>query len=172
MTTLNGCVRTANTRRSAEKNKLFKSIKHYKISNTINYRLKSMKLLFITHCSKKKSNISKGMPEKLYSATFLQRFISRCKNERVNWAILSDKHGLVFPDSEIENYELSPDKVMKNKEMTLKLYSQVKSQLKGYNILFYHNPGRFHPFYKKLANELVRNGYNLTLISHLNQIKK
>ncbi len=72
--------------------------------------------IYITHCSATKNPIFKDTgveigPDKLYIATPLQRFINKCKNEKVEWAIFSDKYGVWFPDSKNEWYEKKPDKV-------------------------------------------------------------
>lgn len=132
-----------------------------------------MRILYITHCSKKKNRIIyKTVPEKLYSATYLQRFIKRCKELNVNWAILSDKYGVVFPNDEIEWYELSPSLLLKNKNKANSLVEKITHQLRNFDkIFFYHNPGRFHFFYKYLVKELRKRNIDVELISHLSQIK-
>ncbi|RLI76514.1 hypothetical protein DRP04_12570 [Archaeoglobales archaeon] len=58
--------------------------------------------IYITHCSAKKDDCLRGTgikvtPDKLYTATPLQRFVERCKEKGVEWAIFSDKYGVVFP---------------------------------------------------------------------------
>ena len=35
---------------------------------------------------------------------------------------------------------------------------------------FYHNPGRFHPLYKKLVDEARGKGLNVKLFTHLYEI--
>jgi hypothetical protein len=64
--------------------------------------------IYITHCSDKKDNflkntLKKVTPDKLYTATPIKRFISKCNEEKVNWAIFSDKYGVWFPDGVILN---------------------------------------------------------------------
>jgi hypothetical protein len=131
-----------------------------------------MKVLYITHCSKKKNSInSETTPEKLYSASYLQRFIKKCKEMKVNWGILSDKYGIVFPNQRIKWYELSPSFLLKHKAESRKLIEKLQQQLKGFDkIFFYHNPGRFHPFYRYVIKKLRKLGINIRLISHLSQI--
>jgi hypothetical protein len=131
-----------------------------------------MKVLYITHCSKKKNSInSETTPEKLYSASYLQRFIKKCKKMKVNWGILSDKYGIVFPNKRIKWYELSPSFLLKHKAESRKLIEKLQQQLKGFDkIFFYHNPGRFHPFYRYVIKKLRKLGINIRLISHLSQI--
>lgn len=131
-----------------------------------------MKILYITHCCKKKNEInSKTIPEKLYSATYLQRFVKRCKEVDVEWGILSDKYGIVFPNQKIKCYELSPSYLLENQNKARKLIKRIIQQLDGFDVVvFYHNPGRFHPFYKYLVRELQKRSIKLKLISHLSQI--
>jgi hypothetical protein len=110
--------------------------------------------IFITHCSAKKDNSLKDSsiqvtPDRLYTATATRRFIKRCKNGKVNWAIFSDKHGIWFSDTEHTWYEKDPNKVT-DEEFDI-LMEDFNSKLKGFDeIWFYYNPGRFHPLYKKL----------------------
>jgi hypothetical protein len=131
-----------------------------------------MKALYITHCCKKKNSIkTKTIPEKLYSASYLQRFIKRCKEMKVNWGILSDKYGIVFPNQRIKWYELSPSFLLKHKTEAKKLIEKLQQQLQKFDVIFfYHNPGRFHPFYRYVIKELRKRGINIRLISHLSQI--
>lgn len=72
--------------------------------------------IYITHCSAKKDDSLKNTgrkvtPDKLYIATPTQRFMSKCKEKKVNWAIFSDLYGVWFPDIEHEWYEKDPDTV-------------------------------------------------------------
>ncbi|MFH8119740.1 MAG: hypothetical protein QXS37_02970 [Candidatus Aenigmatarchaeota archaeon] len=131
-----------------------------------------MRVLYITHCSKKKNNIrSKTLAENLYSATYLQRFIKKCKELDVKWGILSDKYGIVFPKQKIKWYDLSPSHLLKNQTESKKLIKKVTRQLQRFNkIFFYYNPGRFHPFYRYLIRKLRNQNINIKLISHLSQI--
>jgi hypothetical protein len=48
--------------------------------------------IYVTHCSAKKDNSLKNTgkkvtPDKLYTATPLQRFMNKCKKRKVHWAI-------------------------------------------------------------------------------------
>jgi len=128
-----------------------------------------MNIIYITHCSAKKNNIDKGTPDQLYSSIKITKFISRCKQLGVNWAIFSDKYGLVFPDQVIENYEKHPSKVTDDEFE--KLVEDAFNKLKKYDVVyFYFNPGRFHKLYRKLINELISKGINVKEITHLKQI--
>jgi hypothetical protein len=136
-----------------------------------------MKNLYITHCSEKKDDGLKSAgkkvtPDKLYTAKFIQRFIVKCREKNVDWAILSDKHGMIFPSDKISWYNLSPSDVMKNYEKKRKLLQKLYGQLKAFDkVLFYHNPGRFHALYKYLVYHLIQKGINIKMISHLSEIK-
>jgi hypothetical protein len=41
-----------------------------------------------------------SVDDKVYTATPTRRFMKRCKNAKVNWAIFSDKYGIWFSDTE------------------------------------------------------------------------
>ena len=113
--------------------------------------------IYITHCSAKKNEIyklnhQKITPDRLYTAKPTQRFMNRCKEKNVNWAIFSDLYGIWFPDIEHEWYEKDPDKVTEKEYKNL--LNDFDQKLKDYDeIWFYHNPGRFHSLYKRLINE-------------------
>ena len=88
----------------------------------------------------------------MYTATPIQRFINRCKEKGVEWAIFSDKYGVLFPNQEIEWYDKHPSKV--TEEEFKKLLDDFNQKLMVYDeIWFYHNPGRFHSLYKRLISE-------------------
>lgn len=135
-----------------------------------------MKILYITHCSRKKDDTLKNTgkkitPDKMYTATYLQRFIKRCKERKVKWTILSDKHDVVFSSDKIEWYNLSPDKVMKNERSKEELLQKAYLKLKKFDkVFFYYNPGRFHRLYRYLVDQLMLRKINIKLITHLSDI--
>jgi len=129
--------------------------------------------IYLTHCSAKKDEVlkygyEKVTPDKLYTATPTRRFINKCKKERVAWAIFSDLYGVWFPDVKREWYEEDPHTVTEYEFR--KLLKDFEQKLKNYKeIYFYHNPGRFHPLYKRLLKETkLRN--KITMFSHLREI--
>ena len=63
--------------------------------------------LYLTYCSRNKNNISKGTPEQLYSSNRIIKFIALCKSRKLNWAILSAKYGLFFPNEIHKNYDVT-----------------------------------------------------------------
>ncbi len=113
--------------------------------------------IYVTHCSAKKDNSLKNTgekvpPDKLYTATPTQRFMRKCSEKNVNWAIFSDLYGVWFPNVRREWYEKSPDTVTEQEFRVL--INDFDDRLKQYDeIWFYHNPGRFHPLYKRLLQE-------------------
>lgn len=129
--------------------------------------------IYITHCSAKKDDSlrntgRKVTPDRLYTATPTQRFMKRCKDKKVNWAIFSDLYGVWFPDVEYEWYEKDPGEVTEDEFR--KLLSDFDEKLKDYGeIWFYHNPGRFHPLYKKLLAQTKLKD-RIRLFTHINQI--
>jgi hypothetical protein len=128
-----------------------------------------MNVIYITHCSAKKNNIDKGTPDQLYSSIKITRFINRCKQMNVNWAIFSDKYGLVFPNQIIENYEKHPSKVTDDEFE--RFVEDTYNKLKQYDIVyFYFNPGRFHKLYRRLIDTLMNRGIKIKTITHLKQI--
>lgn len=129
--------------------------------------------IYITHCSAKKDSSLRGICKKvtldrLYTATPLQRFIRRCKEREVCWAIFSAKYGIWLPHEEHEWYEKDPDTV--TKEEFENLLKNFEEKIGDYDeIYFYHNPCRFHPLYKKLLEEIKVKG-KVTPFSHLDEI--
>ena len=133
------------------------------------------KKIYITHCSAKKDDAlrntgKKVTPDKLYTATPLQRFVGKCKEKGVEWAIFSDKYGVIFPWEEIEWYDKHPSKVTP-KEFKFLVDNFVQRLSKYKEIWFYHNPGRFHSLYKKLVQEASKRGLNVKLFTHLSEIR-
>ena len=113
--------------------------------------------IYITHCSKKKDDSLKNTgekvpPDRLYTATPTKRFMQRCKDEGVKWAIFSDKYGVWFPNIKNEWYEKDPGKVTEQEFKNL--LNDFDQKLRHFDeIWFYYNPSRFHPLYKRLLQE-------------------
>lgn len=133
------------------------------------------KRIYLTHCSAKKNDSLRGTkikvtPDKLYTAKYIQRFIKRCKDRGVAWAIFSDKYGVVFPYDKIEWYDKHPNKV--TPEEFQYLVNDFIQKLSKYDeIWFYHNPGRFHKLYKKLVEQVRNRGLNVKLFTHISEIR-
>jgi len=136
--------------------------------------LKTLKKIYITHCSAKKNETlretdKKVTPDQLYTSKRIQRFINRCKEKGVEWAIFSDKYGVVFPSDKIEWYEKHPNKV-KEEEFQFLLKNFIE-KLKDYDeIWFYYHPARFHSLYKRLIEEGINAGLNIKLFKHISEI--
>ena len=139
-----------------------------------NKESETSKRIYLTHCSAKKSNHlrlsgEKTTPEKLYTALPTQRFINRCKEKNVDWAIFSDKYGIWFPFEEHTWYDKNPSTV--NGREFEGLVNNFNYKLGNYNaIYFYRNPGRFHRLYRKLLNNIEAKD-KIVLISHLREIQ-
>jgi hypothetical protein len=129
--------------------------------------------IFITHCSAKKDDSvkitgKKVTPDKLYTATPTQRFMSKCLERKVDWAIFSDFYGVWFPNVEQGWYEKSPDAVT-DKEFG-SLVHDFDWKLEQYDeIWFYYNPGRFHPLYKRLL-EAAKLKERIKRFTHIGEI--
>lgn len=88
-------------------------------------------------------HLHKITPDKLYTATAIQRFISKCKNKGVNWAIFSNKYGVWFSNIKHVWYEKNPNKV--TEEEFSQLVTKFNNSLGRFDeIYFYHNPGKFY----------------------------
>jgi len=86
----------------------------------------------------------------------------------VEWAIFSDLYGVWFPDEKHRWYNKHPDTV--SEEEFNYLVRDFEEKLGNYDeIYFYHNPGRFHPLYRRLLNE-VRIKDKICLFSHKSEI--
>ncbi|TKJ32109.1 hypothetical protein CEE39_06295 [bacterium (candidate division B38) B3_B38] len=109
-------------------------------------------------------------PDKLYSAMYIQRFINKCRERKVEWAILSDLYGVWFPNVKHKWYEKDPDKVT-FKEFR-DLLNDFDQKLKKYDeIWFYYNPGRFHILYNVLL-EKTKLKYKVQQFTHIKEIVK
>ena len=129
--------------------------------------------IYISHCSAKKNGSLKATgrkvpPNVLYTATPTQRFMRRCKELGVAWAIFSDHYGVWFSDEKREWYGDDvgdPNSVSEQKFR--ELVKNFDTKLQRYDeIYFYRNPGRFHSLYKRLLRA-TRLRDRVVLISHL-----
>ena len=133
-----------------------------------------MRVLYFTHCCAKKDDSLKetgkrASPMELYKATPTQRFMRRCTEAEVEWAIFSDKYAFVFPDDRIEWYEKHPSTLIDIEKR--KLLDHAFEVLKNYDLVcFYYNPGRLHQFYRELVDEMRRRGRKIREITHLDNI--
>jgi hypothetical protein len=62
--------------------------------------------LYVTYCSAEKRE---GIhpPDVLYISARITRFIARCRDVGVNWAILSALHAFFFPEQKRRNYNVT-----------------------------------------------------------------
>jgi hypothetical protein len=123
--------------------------------------------IFLTHCSAKKTTDTGTAvaPDLLYTAKPTQRFIQRCKDVNVSWAIFSDLYGVWFPDVRHLWYEKDPRTVTESEFSVL--LRDFDTKLSAYSeIYFYCNPGRFHPLYRRLLQESALKA-RIALITHL-----
>jgi hypothetical protein len=132
--------------------------------------------VYITHCAAKKDDSLKGTriqvtPDLLYAATPTQRFMKRCKERGVHWAIFSDHYGVWFSDERREWYGDNvghPTRVTEQKFR--ELVTNLDERLQHFEeIHFYYNPGRFHHLYKRLLKETALKD-RVVMITHLRDI--
>lgn len=133
-----------------------------------------MRVLYFIHCCAKKDDSlrdtgKKVPPMELYKATPTQRFMRKCTETGVEWAIFSDKYAFVFPHDRIAWYEKHPSTLTDDEKE--KLFNDAFETLKAYDLAyFYYNPGRLHPVYRELINEMRRRGMDIREITHLDDI--
>jgi hypothetical protein len=134
-----------------------------------------VKRVYVTHCSAKKDNSLKNTdkkvtPDRLYTSKQVQRFIQRCKDNEVDWAIFSDKYGVIFPWAKVEWYDKHPSKVSSREFQ--RLVDNFVQQLSDYDeVWFYYNPGRFHPLYKELLDKARSRSLEVVPFTRLSQIR-
>ena len=132
--------------------------------------------VYITHCAAKKDDSLRGTgkevtPDQLYIATPTQRFMTRCKERGVRWAIFSDYYGVWFSN---ERHGWYGDDVGDPNRITevkfRELVRDFDERLRDFaEIYFYYNPGRFHRLYKRLLEETALKG-RVKMITHLSDI--
>lgn len=131
--------------------------------------------IFLTHCTGIKNDSlrlthQKVTPDLLYLSVPTKRFISRCKNQDVNWAIFSDKYGVWFPSIKHLWYDKHPDLV--TEEEFIELLRCFDENLKDFSeIWFYNNPSWFHPLYQRIISASALNS-RIRKFSHLKDIRK
>jgi hypothetical protein len=129
--------------------------------------------IYLTHCSGNKDVSLKDSsrcvtPEKMYTSVMIQRFVERCQQERTDWAIFSDHHGVWFPHDRKPYYEKHPSRV--NRREFQELLMNFDKNLRKYDeIFFYYNPGRFHRLYRKLIVKSMLS-HRIVKFTHLNDI--
>jgi len=129
--------------------------------------------IYLTHCTAKKADSprfggERVTPDRLYRGKFIEAFMRMCKQRGVEWAILSDLYGVWFPDVRHQWYEKHPRTVTETE--LRELVRDFDEKLGQYDeIWFYHNPGRFHPLYKRLLSQTALRD-RITLFSHTAEI--
>ncbi|MBI4781943.1 MAG: hypothetical protein HY785_11590 [Oscillatoriophycideae cyanobacterium NC_groundwater_1537_Pr4_S-0.65um_50_18] len=115
--------------------------------------------VYLTHCSKEKEPNLQGTdiavtPDQLYIDSEIQKFMERCQQKNVSWAILSDLYG-VYLSSECRIwYEKHPDTVTPQEEEIV--IQDFNRKLDSYDeIFFFVRPESFHPFYERVLKKTV-----------------
>lgn len=114
---------------------------------------------YLTHCSKEKASYLKGTdiavtPDQLYTNPEIQQFMSRCREQKVNWGILSDLYGVYLSNESHIWYEKHPDTVtLQEEDVVIEDFNQ---KLGSYQeICFYIRPETFHPFYERVLKKTL-----------------
>lgn len=93
--------------------------------------------------------------------------MARCSVAGVKWAIFSDRYGVWFPEVRNRWYEKDPNTVTESEFRAL--LTNFDTALAGFDeIHFYHNPGRFHPLYRRLIESSTLKN-RIRPVSHLEQ---
>lgn len=132
--------------------------------------------VYLTHCTRIKRDSLKATgkavsPDELYIGKKIQRFMTRCKDAGVNWAIFSDQYDVWFPHVRHKWYEKHPDQVT-DKEFKGLVENSV-AKLKKYDVVYFygnHKSRYFHKFYKKIIDALRKRRINIVKICHLDKI--
>ena len=138
--------------------------------------------IYITHCTRGKNKSLENTdikvpPDRLYTPRWIQRFMNKCKEMGVNWAILSDEYGIWFPHIKNKYYEKDPDTIVKRGKIVdahkfWELVSDFDRKLRDYDeIQFYRQPGGrpLHPTYQKLLQATSLKN-KVKLFCHISEI--
>jgi hypothetical protein len=124
-----------------------------------------MKTLYITHYSRDKLEGIRETgqavtPDRLYASPALIKFVDFCKRTQLNWAIFSDKYGVVFPEEKISWYSKPPDSVTEREfEQLLENFT---TRLAGFDeIYFYQRTGETHLVFKEIERLGRERGLNI-----------
>jgi hypothetical protein len=138
-------------------------------------------VLYLTYCSGKKKPVKFGTPANLYNSKRITDFISICSSKGYEYAVLSAKYGLFFPDEINENYNVTfksitydcrfvEDGVLLSKEMSLnrfeKLVQQVRRSIRNRDVdrvVFYSRPPLMR---RKCYLKVLHTGVDNCLIDH------
>ncbi len=113
--------------------------------------------MYLTHCSKEKEPTLQGTgiavtPDKLYTNYDIQKFMKKCQEMNVCWAVLSDLYGVYLSDDRHVWYEKSPDTVTPQEEESI--IDDFNNKLDSYDeIYFFVRPESFHPFYERILKK-------------------
>ena len=138
--------------------------------------------IYVTHCTDKKKESLKHTnievpPNELYAALWITRFMNKCRERKVQWAIFSDEYGVWFPSIRHKWYDKSPNTIVKfGRTVDLHKFRQLVSdfdqKLQHYDqIWFYRQPGGrpLHPVYQKLLEETSLKS-KITKFRHIREI--
>jgi hypothetical protein len=128
-----------------------------------------MTTLHLTYCSAKKrdelkNSREKVAPDALYTSARIQKFVAKCREEGVPWAIFSDKFGVWLADERHEWYEKPPDSVTEAEFSAL--ISDAARKLSPFSeVIFHVDEQTFHPLYRKLVEKLRERGVKIRVVS-------
>jgi hypothetical protein len=115
--------------------------------------------IYLTHCSAEKDAQLQDTgvtvtPDRLYTNPQVQRFMERCKEKNVQWAILSDRYGVYQSNDCNAWYEKHPDTVTPQEENAI--IQDFNRKLDLYNeIHFLVRADSFYPFYARVLKKTI-----------------
>lgn len=120
--------------------------------------------LFITKCTNEKNLIPQGIkvtPAELYTGNTIKTFFTYCINNKIPYGILSDKYGLLLPDSKIEWYDLHPWDVTDSYFENLgEIVNKQCNELNITNLCFFgSSPILSTPYFKILKASKIHTSY-------------
>ena len=85
--------------------------------------------LLCSRCSKQKINVSgKSIPKYLYTGNLNRSFYRWCEFYNFNYAILSDKYGVIYDNEKVERYDKHPSTL--EEQDFIKLAQTIKKKMK------------------------------------------
>lgn len=110
--------------------------------------------LWVTRCSRRKSQLKIGVPKEIYTSPQNQEFYLWAEKKGIPYGTISDAYGLVMNYQKITSYDLSPDRLSDTEK--LKLGETVGSKCRnliGYESLVFYckNYEEAKPYLKILS---------------------
>lgn len=109
-------------------------------------------ILWVTRCSKIKSNVSCGIPKDLYVSSVNKYFYGFMEKQGLRYGVLSDKYGLHMDEESLSYYDVHPRILTSEDKRALGKLIRDKATCSGFSqIAFYNNsPLMSIPYFQML----------------------